>query len=382
MPRVDLVIEGVRSNSMRARQVESMFDVPHQETSLSEWHGDVPIDEKEWNVGLIVGPSGSGKTQTSKTLFGDEHAEWTWDSESVIDDIAADLSLDEVTAVCQAVGFNTVPAWLRPFALLSTGEQFRATMARVLLEDSEHDPIVVDEFTSVVDRQVAAIASHAVQKYVRRNNRRFVAVSCHYDVVDWLQPDWVFEPATMTFKWRSVQPRPAIDVEISRVAYSAWELFASYHYLTPELNHAAACFVLFVNGSPAAFSGVIHRPHAKAKNIKGVSRTVTLPDWQGLGLAFVLNELLGSAYNALGQRLRMYPAHPPYVRSFDRSKNWKMVKRPGVFSPRSLGTGSVPAGGFGGRPNATFEYVGPTMSDPAVAQQLVRIGEKIDWKSE
>jgi hypothetical protein len=115
----------------------------------------------------------------------------------VIDDFAGTLSMEQVSSACQAVGFNTIPAWLRPFYVLSNGERFRVELARRLLELS--DPIVVDEFTSVVDRQVAQIGAHAVQKYVRRNKRKFVAVSCHYDIVDWLQPDWIFEPATMHF---------------------------------------------------------------------------------------------------------------------------------------------------------------------------------------
>src|SRR5690606_32144857 len=146
---------------------------------------------------------------------------------------------------CQAVGFNTIPAWLRPFAVLSNGERFRAELARRLVESHEGDTIVVDEFSSVVDRQVAQIGAHAVQKWVRRNGRRFVAVTCHYDVEDWLQPDWVFEPASRECRWRSVHPRPQLPIEIAPVGYEAWELFAPFHYPTAELNKAARCVVLF-----------------------------------------------------------------------------------------------------------------------------------------
>ena len=88
-----------------------------------------------------------------------------------------------------AVGFNTIPAWLRPYGVLSNGEKFRVDLARRLLEGG--DLIAVDEFTSVVDRQVAKIGSHAVQKWARGKGRQFVAATCHYDLEDWLQPDWV-----------------------------------------------------------------------------------------------------------------------------------------------------------------------------------------------
>ena len=84
-----------------------------------------------------------------------------------------------------AVGFGSPPAWLRPYHALSTGEQFRAKLARVLLELQEP---VVDEFTSVVDRQVAKFGSEAVAKEVRRRDGRFVALTCHFDVIEWLEP--------------------------------------------------------------------------------------------------------------------------------------------------------------------------------------------------
>lgn len=71
--------------------------------------------------------------------------------------------------------------------MLSNGEKFRVEMAWLLLEGGEQ--IIADEFTSVVDLQVAQIRSHAAQRFVRRHARRFVAVTCHYDVVEWLQPD-------------------------------------------------------------------------------------------------------------------------------------------------------------------------------------------------
>ena len=135
----------------------------------------------------------------------------------MIDDFSPALSVDAISQACMAVGFNTIPAWLRPYGVLSNGEKFRVDLARRLLEGG--DLIAVDEFTSVVDRQVAKIGSHAVQKWARGKGRQFVAATCHYDLEDWLQPDWVLEPATMTFRWRSVQRRPELACTIARVPY-------------------------------------------------------------------------------------------------------------------------------------------------------------------
>lgn len=314
MPRVDLVVETATSRSARARQLEAIFDVPPAQKSRREWHLDLPIDEQPWQVGLVVGPSGSGKTKLGTHLWPSAIGQsFSWKGRSVIDDFAKKFSVEEIAGVCQAVGFNTIPAWLRPYRVLSNGEQFRATLARHLLEGG--DPVVIDEFTSVVDRQVAKIGSHAVQKFVRKTERRFVGLSCHYDIIDWLQPDWVLDlGGDQRFERRRLRRRPKIAVEISPVPYAAWAVFSPFHYLTASLNRAARCFGLFVEGRCAAFAGMLHRPHPckRFAPVMGCSRLVTLPDFQGLGLAFVLIEQVAAWYAAVGRRTHTYPAalHP------------------------------------------------------------------------
>lgn len=366
MPTVDVVVESPISNSVRARQVSAAFDVPPQEKARLSWKADLPIDGNDWNVGLVVGPSGAGKSSIMRSLWGDM-PELPWGGASVVDDFAKGLKIEEITGACSAVGFNTIPAWLRPHSVLSNGERFRVDLARRLLELP--DPIVVDEFTSVVDRQVAKIGSHAVQKHVRRMGRKFVAVTCHYDVVDWLQPDWVLDVSTMSFTRRLLQRRPTLDVEIRKVHRSTWRLFAPYHYMSAEMHTSAQCYALHVDGRPVAFAGVMHRMHAVTSNLFGVSRLVTLPDWQGLGLAMVLVEALGAAHRAVAKRLLTNPAHPSLVRSFARSKAWHMQRKPGFNSAPSRG---AMANLVAMRPASCFEYCGPAMPDAAAASALLR----------
>lgn len=370
MPTVNIVIDSEISQSPRVRQLEAIFDVPATERQHLEWKGDLPIDEKPWNVGLIVGPSGCGKSTILRDVFG-EPKKFKWSTPSVIDDFAAARPLEDITSVCQSVGFNTIPAWFRAYKVLSNGEQFRADLARRLLETPK--TIVVDEFTSVVDRQVAKIGAHAVQKYVRKHERQFVAASCHYDIIDWLQPDWVLEPATMAFQWRSVRRRPEVECEIARIDISAWPLFAPFHYLTADLHRSAKCYGLLIDGRPVVFGAVLYRPHPRVDNIWGLSRLVTLPDYQGLGLAFVLIDHLGGAYKARGKRFNTYPAHPPLIRSFDRSPLWRLAQKPGVTTARSTSArqkGPKGTFAFGGRPNAVFEYVGPPTDQKTTAAIL------------
>ena len=88
------------------------------------------------------------------------------------------------------VGFASPPSWLKPYDVLSNGEKMRVDLARNILDEKEL--IVFDEFTSVVNREVAKTSSYAVSKAVKKLGKKFVAVSCHSDVIEWLEPDWIY----------------------------------------------------------------------------------------------------------------------------------------------------------------------------------------------
>ena len=58
------------------------------------------------------------------------------------------------------MGLSQVPCWVRPAFTLSNGQQARAKIALTLADNK--DLAVIDEWTSVVDRTVAKVMSHAV----------------------------------------------------------------------------------------------------------------------------------------------------------------------------------------------------------------------------
>lgn len=362
--KIEFSVSSDIKKTARVAQVESMFDCPLESKTSVSWNFDLPIETDNWQIGAIIGPSGSGKSSVLSRAFGDPTS-YEWGNCAVVDAFDKRFSLSEIVACMSSVGFNTVPAWVRPYSVLSNGEKFRVDLARAVLETE--DTIIVDEFTSVVDRQVAQVGSHAVQKLIRKTKKKLVVASCHYDIVDWLQPDWVLDMATSSFTRRLLQRRPVIDAKVCRVPYSEWSRFSKFHYMSSDLHRAARCFALFVGDKPVAFVGALHRPHPKADDIMGVSRLVTLPDWQGLGLSFVLVDAVGAAYKKIGKRLHMYPAHPGLIRSYDRSPTWALVAKPGlngyasVGSSSSLCRGKDMAMGSSGRPSATFRYVGPAM---------------------
>lgn len=103
-------------------------------------------------------------------------------------------SVDEIEKMFYTVGFGSVPSWLKPFSALSNGEKMRVELANALLQN---DFVVFDEFTSVVDRNVAQVASYAISKAIKKTDKQFIAVTCHKDVLSWLQPDWVFDTDIM-----------------------------------------------------------------------------------------------------------------------------------------------------------------------------------------
>ena len=239
----------------RVVQMEGQFDCPPAKKNAREWRLDWKIDG-DWNIGLIVGPSGSGKSTIARELFGDRLVQgWPWPADkSILDGFPESLTIPQITSLLSSVGFSSPPAWVKPFHVLSNGEQFRVNMARTLAEGGSL--AVVDEFTSVVDRQVAQIGSCAIAKAVRAANRRFVAVACHYDIVDWLQPDWIVDLVKadkhnrVPLERRQLRRRPDVEVSIRRVGVDRWQLFRPHHYLSGSLHRSAKCFLAEVDGRP------------------------------------------------------------------------------------------------------------------------------------
>lgn len=353
--------------SARVKQLEGMFEVPPTKVSEVAWDHDLPIEDRHWNVGLVVGPSGCGKSTLVREAFPDALvAGYDWPPDrSIIDAFPKTLGIKEITAILSSVGFSSPPAWLRPFHVLSNGEQFRVTMARAIAEGAALT--VLDEFTSVVDRTVAKIGSAAIAKTVRKRDMRFIAVACHYDIIEWLQPDWTYEPATGTFSWRSVQPRPRVTLTIQRVHHSAWKLFRHHHYLDTSLNKAATCFLATVDGMPAAFCAVLPFPHGHRSGWR-LHRTVCLPDFQGVGIGNRLNEFVSSMFRATGKPVFSTTGHPAMIHYRARSPVWKLLRKPGQTS-RKQGPHTKIKGlnrtAAKNRLTAGFEYVGPVREEDA-----------------
>jgi GNAT superfamily N-acetyltransferase len=345
----------------RVQQVAGIFDLPASPTARLDWDVALPLDEKPWNIGLIVGPSGCGKSTIARALWPEETAAaaaLSWPGEqSILDAFPPEMSIKGVTALLCAVGFSSPPAWLRPFHVLSTGQQFRATLARLLAGASDR-LVVLDEYTSVVDRTVAQIGSAAVARTIRQRQQRFIAVTCHEDVEAWLQPDWVYRPAEDLFAWRCLQRRPTIPLTLVRCQASAWGLFAPHHYLTTHLNRSAVCFLATWHEQPVAFSAwlpfVGAGPPARREH-----RTVTLPDYQGVGIGNAVSATVAALWRGLGYRALSTTTHPAMIRSRCASPLWRMHRAPALASGRERKLKRLRHATT--RLTAGFEYLGPAL---------------------
>ena len=353
----------------RVMQLEGIFDLQAAKVSTTEISNNIPnLGTRDWNIGLIVGPSGAGKTTVAKDMFNQEllsteTMQWGR-SNAVIDDFPKELAIKDITELLSSVGFSSPPAWLRPYENLSNGEKFRVSMARVLAESKEI--AVVDEFTSVIDRTVAQIGSAAIAKTVRARNQKFVAVACHYDIEEWLRPDWIYQPHLGTFTWGSVQPRPQVNVEVIWAKYEAWSIFSKHHYLSESLNKSAQIYVGLIKDQPAVFTAILPLINANVKNARRISRTVVLPDYQGIGLGGRFVDYVCAGLAAQGLSTYTTTSHPARVRALNRSPNWEMIREPSRVAQRGK-TSSI-TGRLGlsrSRITTGFRYAGAPNEDIA-----------------
>src|SRR5690606_41533658 len=103
--------------------------VPPTERTVLKWDANLPIEERPWNVGLIVGPSGSGKSTVARKLWPEQMArQFEWDPKrSILDAFPADMAVKEIAELLSSVGCSSPPSWVRPFGVLSNGEIGRAS---------------------------------------------------------------------------------------------------------------------------------------------------------------------------------------------------------------------------------------------------------------
>lgn len=339
MPHFDIVkTNSIKDKSYRVAQLYDQYDI--QENSFDEhFTGDIDLP-KEWSIGIIVGKSGTGKTTIAQSIFKEGIERFEYSKDSVIDDFDKKIDSERLFSVLSSVGFNSPVSWLKPYKVLSNGEKMRIDLARAILQD--RDIIVFDEYTSVVDREVAKVGSISVQKAIRKEKKKFIAVSCHYDIIDWLEPDWIFDTDEMKLKnTRGLHRRPAIKLEIYKTKGN-WGMFSKYHYL----NHSAVSgldeYTAFIDNKAIAIILWMTFPHPKTK-IKKVHRLVVLPDYQGIGIGNKILNYTAKIMQKKTELVSITTSVKGFAKSLQKNEDWVLMRagrvgKPGKTSKRKVVT--------------------------------------------
>src|SRR3972149_2494583 len=171
IPIVEITVDCPVFDSFRVEQVAGMFDVPLAAKATERFRVGIPDDlidieggkpprgepaeggdesdvfhpsslilhpskdhpSTSWRIGLIVGPSGSGKSTLATKLFGKYlYQRKGWPADRAVIDGLGDLPIKQITGMFTAVGFSSPPSWIKPYHVLSNGEQFRCDLARAL----------------------------------------------------------------------------------------------------------------------------------------------------------------------------------------------------------------------------------------------------------
>lgn len=320
-------------NDKYTQYVYDAFDIQNKEETSVSISMDLSSGKTfEWNIGVILGGSGSGKTTILKGCG--EIKQPNFHSEKPLISNFDWLEPKEATLILTSMGLSSVPTWLRPFHTLSNGEQYRATLAYLVASAKDGEVILIDEYTSVVDRDVAKAMSFALQKYIRRENKRIILASCHYDILEWLMPDWTCSPQKGGALERCDylrQGRPQIELQVSRVEAETWDFFKKHHYLTEDVNKSCKFLLFEWNDKPTGIIALINQPNKGGKaSAMAISRVVVLPDYQGMGLGINICEFSSAILKDNGAcNVYIKTVNPALGEYMSKSKKWKPTGRNG-----------------------------------------------------
>jgi GNAT superfamily N-acetyltransferase len=388
---IDLALACPVHDSFRVQQVAGMFGLNVDEHCRESFKVDLPGLDEPWQIGAIVGPSGSGKTTVARAVFGPHFApRWRWPRKRAVIDCFGPPSagsIREVTRLLSAVGLSSPPAWIKPYQVLSTGERFRCDLARAAAEVTGYrlqgtevparrdsscnlSPVtcpllVIDEFTSVIDRTTARFASAAVSRAIRSKKiaRRLVAVTCHRDILRWLEPDWVLDMGTRELT-RGRLRRPPIHLRLVRGTRDAWPLFARHHYLDAALPRGVTIYIGQIAGQPAVFCAWL--PTFGRCGVCRIARLVVLPQYQGVGIGGRVLKASCELICAQGRRATITTSHPAMIAHLASSPDWRIS----AVKPHGGNRSGIPSANYrasNGRPVVSAEFVAPKGRD-SIAQ--------------
>ena len=290
--------------------------------------------ETPFNICLIHGLSGSGKTTLTREIFGQDCFKFEIDEDkSVIEQFDKSFKYDERVEFLVSIGLGSIPEWIKPIKVLSNGERARAEIAILLSKSNE---IFIDEFTSVLDRNIAKILSHSLQKFARKQNKRIILCSVHEDVTEWLNPDIIVDVNKQEYidrrgLWQGYKRNEFLNFEIRAVSRSSWKMFSKYHYLSDNLPSNPRSFGLFINNKQIGFQCFANYNIANQKMLHS-NRTIIHPEYIGLGLGIRLITETSRIMIDRGYEIRAKFSNISIYRSMMKDPFWKYMGKSDNFN--------------------------------------------------
>lgn len=333
MQNYELTLTCPVATSFRCTKAANSLDIDQRKKAEHRFIVAADLDTP-YTLGVIVGASGSGKTTLARYIWGEEALTTALDlARPVIDQFPEGMAYDEIAAALCGVGLTAVPCWIRPAHTLSTGQRARAECA---LQMARGDAvIVIDEWTSVVDRTVAKVMSHCIAKHARTRRKRIVLASCHYDVIEWLNPDWIIDCNRQEYTdrrllWRDGARSERLRFEIRETTSHTWRFFSRYHYLSEKLACGINLFFGLWCGADQvgflAFSNYVPHRHTKsaAKMQLHFNRLVVHPDYCGFGLGRLFLNECAAIVAARGFSVMGKFSSTPVFHALSKDPKWQL----------------------------------------------------------
>ena len=83
-----------------------------------------------------------------------------WPPDRAVIDGFGQRPIKDITHLLTAVGFSSPPSWIKPYRVLSNGEQFRCDLARALAGENDKCRMMNDELTAEKETAESGVSIH------------------------------------------------------------------------------------------------------------------------------------------------------------------------------------------------------------------------------
>jgi hypothetical protein len=120
--KIDLTYDPPKT--ARSQQLSGMFDLSLDEKLRNSWTHNLPIEDKDWQIGLIVGASGAGKSILAREVWGDRVIErFDWSEKAIVEQFPKSMSIHDISGALRPgcgrtrrypTANGSVPIWRGP----------------------------------------------------------------------------------------------------------------------------------------------------------------------------------------------------------------------------------------------------------------------------